>query len=505
MKRPKVLISLVMIVFALGFVLWPLMRPGFYVSDDGEWMVIRLSAFYQSLADGQFPVRFLGRLNNSYGYPVANFLYPGFLYIGSLVHFLGLSFVTSVKFVFTVSVVGASFWIYSSLRRTFSSFAAGLGTLTFIGSPYLLYDLYTRGSVGEVLAFLPASVGIYSIIADKRWLFTLAVAGLIVSHNTLALLFLALFVVCILAVGRKGFLWPFLLGTGMAAFFWIPALVETRFVRFGNVTVSNPLEYMLRVETMWMVGVAGVVACLSLFFGKVRKFEKMTWIAIVLYIMSILLATPISGFIWSVRPVAALFQFPYRILSIGTLMAPWIVAAAAEKFIRKKVLVSSILFFILAVPAWYQLQNMSFVKREEGFYTTNEATTTVANEYMPKWVSVIPVSRASERLIFEKGRGTIVYEYLNTQRVVAHIDAPEESLMRLQTVYYPGWGITLDDNPARVTYANPNGFMEFAVPAGKHTIVAEFRETIPRFIADIVSVGSFIAWLIFVMKAIKYP
>src|SRR3990172_11337145 len=81
--------------------IWFLLLPGFFESDDGEWMVIRLSAFYQSLADGQFPVRFLGRLNNSYGYPVANFLYPGFLYIGSLVHFLGLSFVTSVKFVFT--------------------------------------------------------------------------------------------------------------------------------------------------------------------------------------------------------------------------------------------------------------------------------------------------------------------------------------------------------------------------------------------------------------------
>ena len=80
-------------------VLWPLLRHGFYISDDGEWMVIRLSAFYQSLAEGQFPVRFLGRLNNSYGYPVANFLYPGFLYIGSLLHFLGLSFVNSVKII----------------------------------------------------------------------------------------------------------------------------------------------------------------------------------------------------------------------------------------------------------------------------------------------------------------------------------------------------------------------------------------------------------------------
>src|SRR3990172_8011075 len=100
-KRLNSFFPLFVLAIALIVVLWPLMGKGFYISDDGEWMVIRLTAFYQSLADHQFPVRFLGRLNNSYGYPVSNFLYPGFLYIGSLLHFLGLSFVTSVKFVFT--------------------------------------------------------------------------------------------------------------------------------------------------------------------------------------------------------------------------------------------------------------------------------------------------------------------------------------------------------------------------------------------------------------------
>src|SRR3990167_1912376 len=87
------------ILVASMIVLWPLARLGFFVSDDGEWMIIRLSAFYQSLAEGQFPVRFLGRLNHSYGYPVANFLYPGFLYIGSVIHRIGFSFVDSIKLI----------------------------------------------------------------------------------------------------------------------------------------------------------------------------------------------------------------------------------------------------------------------------------------------------------------------------------------------------------------------------------------------------------------------
>lgn len=505
MKRNRwiLLFPIIFIIAALVGVLWPMMRPGFYISDDGEWMVIRLSAFYQSLADGQFPVRFLGRLNNSYGYPVANFLYPGFLYIGSLLHLFGLSFVQSVKLILAASVVGASVWIYASLRRTFSVFAASLGTLAFIGSPYLLYDLYTRGSVGEVLAFLPAAAGLYSIVADKRWLFALAVAGLIVSHNTLALLFLGVLFVFIFTQRRQGFGWPLGLGIGMAAFFWIPAISEKRYVRFDTVTVSSPMEYVLGFKTMWMVGVAGVVSGIFLLFGKVKKLDRITWTALVLYVISALLALPISGIIWSVRSVATLLQFPYRMLAVGTLMAPWMVAAAAEKFVKQKVLVTSIVLFVLTVPAWYQLQKISFVERDEGYYTTNEGTTTVADEYMPRWVSLIPGSRASERLVFQGGRGTIVYEYLNTQRVVAHVDAAEASLVRLHTVYYPGWGIAVDDKPVPMTYDNPNGFMEVSVPSGKHKIEAEFRETVPRFLADIVSVGSFVAWAAFVLKAIK--
>lgn len=498
------IISVLIIVGALAGILWPLMRRGFYISDDGEWMVIRLTAFYQSLADGQFPVRYLGRLNNSYGYPVANFLYPGFLYVGSLLHFFGVSFATSVKVILVASVAGTASLLYASVRRVYSSYAATLGTLAFIGSPYLLYDLYTRGSVGEVLAFLPASVGLYSIVADKRWVFALAVGMLVVSHNTLALLFIGVFAVFIIVHRRYGFMWQFLLGLFMSAFFWMPALFEKQYVRFDTVAVSNPIEYLLGNEAFWMIGIAGLLSCFVLIFRKIKKLEKTTQVALVLYLISVFFVLPISAFFWTVRPVAVLIQFPYRLLGIGALMMPWIVAASCETLKKQKIVVTIVLLFTLLIPSWYLLQKISYVRRDEGYYTTNEATTTVQNEYMPKWVRLVPVSRASERIIFQKGRGTIVYEYLNTQKVVAHIDALDASIIRIQTIYYPGWGITVDSMSVPVVYDNPNGFMEIPVDRGKHTIVAEFRETIPRFVADIVSLSGVLAWIVFVVKSRKY-
>ena len=72
-KTPYEWLGIGAILLASILLLWPLFYRGFFVTDDGDWMIIRLSAFYQSLAEGQFPVRFLGRLYHNYGYPVANF------------------------------------------------------------------------------------------------------------------------------------------------------------------------------------------------------------------------------------------------------------------------------------------------------------------------------------------------------------------------------------------------------------------------------------------------
>src|SRR3990167_5400734 len=108
-KRHKgQLITIFLLVLFSIPVILPLFRQGFFQSDDGEWMVIRFSAFHQALRDGQFPVRFLGRLNQEYGYPVANFLYPGFMYLAEIPKIIGFGFVDSVKIILIFSLFGSA-------------------------------------------------------------------------------------------------------------------------------------------------------------------------------------------------------------------------------------------------------------------------------------------------------------------------------------------------------------------------------------------------------------
>ena len=100
MKKYVIFLILISLV-----ALWPFFKKGFFETHDGEWMVIRFSAFHQTLTGGQFPVRFVDRLNNNYGYPVLNFLYPLPFYLSEIPKILGIGFVDSVKITFIASSV----------------------------------------------------------------------------------------------------------------------------------------------------------------------------------------------------------------------------------------------------------------------------------------------------------------------------------------------------------------------------------------------------------------
>lgn len=480
-----------------ALVLWPLARPGFFLSDDAEWMVIRLTAFFQSFREGQFPVRFLGRLNHEYGYPVANFLYPGFLYIGSFLHGLGVSFVDSIKIIFAGSIVGSAWFLFLWLRVWFSHVASLVGVSAFVFSPYLLFDLYTRGSVGEVLAFLPASMGLYSIEKKKKTLLAVSIALLILSHNTLAMLFIAIFLLRILMLGAFEFIVPVLLGLGMSGFFWLPALFETKFVHFDQVLVSNPVSYFVTSNRLVVSSIVSIVAAVLMLF---RKQTRDTRFFIFVTATSFLLASSLSAPLWNVEVLTKLIQFPYRFLAVSIVLGSWVVAGGVE--VNKKRLAQLVLLFglVWVVTVWQRLENIEYVQRPEGFYTTNEGTTTVADEYMPRWVRVKADSRPATKFEFLKGHGVIVPTTSSTQRLEADIITEDTSTVQINTIYYPGWGITIDGIRVPVRFENPRGVMQIEVPAGNHRLIGEFRETPGRFVADALSVVSGIVVFIFAMR-----
>lgn len=491
-----------LLIVSTAALLFPLLKSGFFVSDDGSWMIIRLSAFFQSMREGQFPVRFLGRLNYSYGYPVANFLYPGFLYIGSLIHLAGFSFVDTVKILLGGSVLTGALFTYLWLKTYFDRTASAIGVFGFILAPYLVFDLYSRGSVGEVLAIAWAAMGLYSIAAVKPWLLALSVSLLIVSHNTLAFLFIGLFLIYITVRGRwKDFWLTVLLGIGMVSFFWVPALHERKYVVFDSVDVSSPSQYFITVKNWLLLGISGIAAAAGSLLTPVSH-KKERNVFIVLLILTIGIALPISNVLWNIPVFSHIIQFPYRILSLTVFLDAWLMAYVFSH--SKNGMRVGLTVFFAGAGLWTlvpSLQSIRYMNVPEGYYTTNEATTTVQDEYMPVWVTDKPTQRAYDKLIFYEGAGTFDVKTLTSQSVDVVVHAAGDSVIQMNTIYYPGWGVTVDNAPVTIDYKNNRGVMRVSVPQGTHHLVAGFRETISRFIADAASLGFFIWYLIvLVMK-----
>ena len=158
MKWLKTNLWFFIVIFLCGLVLWPLLRDGFFVSDDGDWMIIRFSAFFQSFREGQFPVRYLGRLNYEYGYPVSNFLYPGFLYLGSFIRALGVSFVDTVKIIFK-NAKGFHDWTLDEFNAATKQLTVGQSeTIQFVADKAGTFEYYCsvgnhrqQGMVGKLV------------------------------------------------------------------------------------------------------------------------------------------------------------------------------------------------------------------------------------------------------------------------------------------------------------------------------------------------------------------
>ncbi len=489
------------IALVSAFILWPLLRHGFYLSDDGEWMVIRLSAFFQSLKDGQFPTRFLGRLNYQYGYPVSNFLYPGFLYLGTVIHIVGFSFTDTIKVLLGLSVIGSGVFVFQTLRKEFNGCASFFGATSFLLAPYLSFDLYVRGSVGEILALLPASMSLYSIAATNYWLFPLSVAFLVISHNSVAFLFLLFLLLYIVVKKAWNFFLPLGIGIALSMFFWFPALYEKKYVLFDVIQIADPSRYFLDGPQLLLLGFVGVIAAFIVLRTKnKRKSNGLLYLFLTVFFLSIFMTTALSNSVWRITSLGSIIQFPYRFLVLTMFAGSWLVALAVRNIKKETV----IWFIILSVVIWFFslfpiLGNIKYVSRPMGFYTTNEATTTVHDEYMPRWVKIKPTSHAGSKIIFYKGGGQLRPTEVTTQRMDIEVVAKGEAIVQFNTVYYPGWGVTVDGEPVVIDYKNPEGVMRVTIPDGKHTVKAEFHETISRFIADSVSFLSILFYLVYVL------
>ncbi|MBU4098551.1 glycosyltransferase family 39 protein [Patescibacteria group bacterium] len=554
--KTKFLFILLLIISFIP--LTDLINPGLPVTHDGQDHVARIANFYQNLQEGVLVPRWAPNLNWGYGHPILMFLYPLPSYIASLFHALGFSFVDSTKLVFAVAYILSGLAMFLWLKEFLSKEAAFTGSLLYIFAPYRFIDLYVRGAIGEHVAFVFPPLILYFLLKlSKKYSYkylllgSLSLAGFILSHNAISLMFLPIIILyavyLISQSQQKSYIlrhtsYIFLLGFALSAFFWLPAFMEGKYTLRDIVTKggfeNNFVSFHQFIYGLWNYGGSGTFSvqvgvlhwlsvlssiplCLYLYKKKNKLWIMVTGLLLI-FITSLVLIDKNSQIIWQKLTLIQKFQFPWRFLSVAV-FASSVLGAIAVSFIPKILfnkklstsvnLTSRISISIIIITAGILFLNKDYwhakgyLYKPESFYTSVYPGTTDTGESAPVWsvrfMEKLPKSHVEviqgQAEIIEGKRTATVHQYKISNAVNAGI--------RENTLYFPGWQVLVDDKPVDIQYqdANNRGVITFFVENGNHDLQIKFTQTRLRLIADIISIGSLLVLIgLGIMNRIDY-
>lgn len=179
---------IIVIVTALILTL-PFLTGYQQTGDDMDFHMARIRGIAGALESGQFPVRLNTDFARGYGFS-SSMMYPElFLYIPAVLYALGVSLITSYKFlILCINIGSACLGLYSFKRLLRSDRLGMIVTLLYLTNPYRLVNILHRAALGEMLAqvFLPLLLyGIYELVfgnTKKWWVTVIAASGIIQSH-----------------------------------------------------------------------------------------------------------------------------------------------------------------------------------------------------------------------------------------------------------------------------------------------------------------------------------
>ena len=134
--------------------LWPLLRPGFLVSDDGTFHVYRITALADAWAHGVLHPRLFPAFGFDYGQAVLNFYAPLAYWPGALMAALGIAPPSAAQLTIALGFLLAALAAYGYARYLWGPAGGVLAAVAFTYFPYHLADAYQRGAIPEFLAFI---------------------------------------------------------------------------------------------------------------------------------------------------------------------------------------------------------------------------------------------------------------------------------------------------------------------------------------------------------------
>jgi hypothetical protein len=514
----------------------------------------RAVEFYEGLRSGQILPRWAPDLSGGFGQPFFSFNPPIFYYAASAFRALGASFVAAQNLAIFALLLLAGLGMYLLAGAVYGRRGGLVSAVAYLLAPYLLTVLYVRHALADfsAFAFIPLALwGIYRFATaapdpvehappsrrrPSRSAIYLVVAScatglLMLSSNPVSLVgvpALAAFAGWLALAGcvrGQGRFWPVLgrslagplLGLGLSAFFWMPALLERDWIQVsrlldGYLHYANhfvyPFQYLL---SPWGYGLSlpGPVDGMSFALGPAHLllgagalallpglWRRPGWSGVLLAFFLFLsvsaafMASTASAALWARLPLLQYLEFPWRFLSLVAVATAFLCGAPLLFLERRgnRLLAGGLMVLLIAglmVLGLPRARPERFLEATDADHTPGRIAAwnvpvTTAREYEPVWVQERPTWSAGERLSFVEGQGLATAHAVAPVAYNYHVEVVDTARLRVNTFYFPGWTVYVDGQERSVVYDNRHGVMEFKLEAGDHWVQVRFEDTALR-------------------------
>lgn len=508
-----------------------LLNKGLPPTHDGEYHVIRFYEFNKTLLDGNIYPRWAPDLNNGFGIPLFNYVYPLPNYAASILHLLGLSFIDSFKMNMILAVILGSIFMFLWAREFWGDLGGIVASSFYSFSPYHLADIFIRGSIGEVwaLSFFPAFLWSLTRFFKTKsslyfYLSSIFLSLVIFSHNILGLMFFFFslaYVIFLLFISKyKPYLKIFLiffLSLSLSAIFWAPALLEKQFVRgleIYDFSANFPEIYQL-IFPSWGAGFAGdlvnglsfqiglanlTVLFLSFVLIFKKKTRKITIFLLSCFFLFIFLILRVSLPVWKALPLINYFQFPWRFLSLEILIASFLAGGVSTLWKPK---ITSVILILLTIllgigytkPAYYLLRDDSYYTKRSNFI---DGTNSPGNSFNTVWFKSQP--KVGEKINLPKNE--IISQDVKSTNYLFTVNLKKEKEVTVNTAYFPRWSVYVDGKKVRVE-GTSTGLFKFKLEKGKHKVNVLLEDTYDRKLFAWISLISLLFVLLNILRFVR--
>lgn len=539
---------LLLLLLTLPAFAWLLQTGFFPVHDDLQAM--RQLEMNKCFSDLQIPCRWVPDMGYGFGFPLFNYYPPLPYLLGQPFRWIGVQYIDIVKIVGVLGFVFTSWTMYFLGREFFGRRGGLISSIFYSYAPYHAVDYWVRGAVNEFYAmgFYPAILlGLYLLIKTGRKKYLLAsalsIAGLMLSHNLMLLIFAPVgFIWCLFWVWKlKPKIFPAFLNLilaglwslGLAAFFTLPVIFEQKYAHLETLTMGyfNFLAHFLNIRQIffipnWGYGsselgpdgmsfflgylhwlVPGILLILTFFNRKLRQYRSLVILLLLFTLASLLLTHNKTTPLWNLITPLQMLQFPWRFLTISVFCLSFISGAIAK--ILKKTWVFSLLIVLLILlngnyfrpRDWYP--DMTDTQKFSG-RSWQLLITSGIFDYLPIFAPAPPGDAAGSDINLVNGSGSFrrLVKKSNYQKYSLEVSSPGLTA-ELQTFYFPGWRAFVDGREQRIDPYREKllGRIQVDVPQGAHLLELRFTNTPIRFVGNILSL---FAWLAVVFCLFRY-